>query len=607
MVLNPQKNLLVDISFGSFGTVLKNLCFKSKTESGNGDDITCTGYRNLGIADYLRLEQEICCYVPGEVSHIENILQGEYKERATRKLRRSEITTTFETEKTSEKLSDTTTTDRYEMESETSQIIQNDTSFGIGVNTSASYGAMNINVSSSFATATATENSTFQAVNYAKDVTSRAVERIITRVREERVNKVIEEFEENNSHVLDNRNNSSGHVVGLYRWVDKVYKNQIVNYGKRLMIEFMIPEPAKFHLWAKSKSDIGVSLEEPIDPREDEIRTHLGISYKLDNHQRIDSSNYAFWAAAYDVKVDAPPALYREISKAYSFEPGGAPIYSKSDNTFKLLDNYTLYSIQLEGSSANYSSDNNRKFLRISIADQGFTGPYGYRFVSGYKEGILPIALSLGYYTSIHFNITARLQRTQEIYEAWKIDTFNKILSAYKEKKAAYETALSEAKAQSNFGIQIQGNNPLYNRTTEINELKKGCLQWLNSDMGKDYYTQQDCDQSKNMPNINFNSDLGCYLQDARFFEQAFDWNIMSYVFYSYFWGKKCSWKEILNLDDNDPIFRGFLQAGMARVIVPVKPNFEKAVMYYLETKEVWEGGEVPAINDDLYISIVKE
>lgn len=35
------------------------------------------GVNRLGIADFRRVEQEICCYVPGEVSHIENVLGRE--------------------------------------------------------------------------------------------------------------------------------------------------------------------------------------------------------------------------------------------------------------------------------------------------------------------------------------------------------------------------------------------------------------------------------------------------------------------------------------------------------------------------------------------------
>lgn len=81
------------------------------------------GYRNLGSADYLRLEQTVHCYVEGEISHIENIMAREYKEKATRILRRNEETTTSSAEKEAERLSDTTSTNRFEMQSEINQVI----------------------------------------------------------------------------------------------------------------------------------------------------------------------------------------------------------------------------------------------------------------------------------------------------------------------------------------------------------------------------------------------------------------------------------------------------------------------------------------------------
>jgi len=52
------------------------------------------GVKQIGIADYLKVEQTVHCYVEGEVSHIENIMAREYKEKATRRLSRTEETTT---------------------------------------------------------------------------------------------------------------------------------------------------------------------------------------------------------------------------------------------------------------------------------------------------------------------------------------------------------------------------------------------------------------------------------------------------------------------------------------------------------------------------------
>ena len=52
----------------------------------------------------------------------------------------------------------------------------------------------------------------------------------------------VTEVEVINEHEFDNKG-GSGHVNGIYRWVDKFYEAQIVNYGKRTMLEFIIPDP----------------------------------------------------------------------------------------------------------------------------------------------------------------------------------------------------------------------------------------------------------------------------------------------------------------------------------------------------------------------------
>jgi len=46
----------------------------------------------------------------------------------------------------------------------------------------------------------------------------------------------------------------------------------------------------------------------------------------------------------------------------------------------------------------------------------------------------------------------------------------------------------------------------------------------------------------------------------------------------------------------------------MARAVVPVRPGFEEAVNWFMETGELWEGqGLVVAEDNDLYLSISEE
>jgi hypothetical protein len=147
----------------------------------------------------------------------------------------------------------------------------------------------------------------------------------------------------------------------------------------------------------------------------------------------------------------------------------------------------------------------------------------------------------------------------------------------------------------------------LLNREIEKAELKKGCLTLLTGQ----HFDLFDA-MRRNVTPFGFPQlDLaeaeaeGRYIQ---FFEQAFEWVHMLYVFYPYFWGRKAEWPTLALLDDADPLFARFLQAGAARVQVPVRPGYEEAVAHYMESGgNLWDGGEPPHVGDELYLSIIDE
>jgi hypothetical protein len=82
---------------------------------------------------------------------------------------------------------------------------------------------------------------------------------------------------------------------------------------------------------------------------------------------------------------------------------------------------------------------------------------------------------------------------------------------------------------------------------------------------------------------------LDQYTALAKFMEQAFEWSVMDYTFYPYYWANKERWDDLYLTEDLDPLFRSFLQAGMARVIVTVKcaafANIYKKIESNLQTQ----------------------
>lgn len=577
------------------------------------------GMKNIGVADYLKVEQSTYCYVEGDVAHIENIMAREYKERSTRRLKRSESQTTKSTESEKEKLTDTTTTERHEMQNEISKIMQESKDFAAQAGVNASWGlpgggTIGMNANASYATHNSKEESTRQAVTEAKDITTRALDRIVTKVKEERIDKVLEEYEENNKHGFDNTKGSS-HVVGVYRWVDKVVKNQIYNYGKRMMFEFMIPEPAKLHSLGVKMIDASTQIVKPVDPRESSTN-------KMENFMSLDGFTgetiLKFWTGKYNVEIDEKLAENIFIGKSFSYkcpEPKGNPWELAAESTdVEIPEGYkTISARAITGDSGDRWDSSHPGYSDAKVLVGNIMVTNTYTNIDSFTAKI-PVSYSqLGLLAS-SVNISIKCQLAQEAKNAWLQSTFNKIIEAYEVELEKYNQALSEAKA---LGVQIKGSNPGFYRKIENTILRKNCISYMidqNTNtaltFGKGKYHNNGYtsgDETFLNTDILVDSKLDQYAAFVKFMEQAFEWDIMSYYFYPFYWGDREKWSSMYQFDDNDPTFRAFMQSGMARVIVTVRPGFEEAVRHFLATGQIWNGGEVPVIDDPLFLSIVDE
>ncbi|MEC5172118.1 hypothetical protein [Chryseobacterium nepalense] len=566
------------------------------------------GMKNIGIADYRKVEQSTYCYVEGDVSHIENIMAREYKEKSTRRLKRSESQITKSTESEKEKLTDTTSTERNEMQNEISKVLQESKDFAAQSGFSAGWGSGSgvspkymLNTAANYATHNSKEESIRQAVTEAKDVTARALDRVVTKVKEERIDKILEEYEENNKHGFDNTKGSS-HVVGVYRWVDKVVKNQIFNYGKRMMFEFMVPEPAKLHsLGMKVSNNTENQLIKPIDPRE------AAAMQIKDWSALADTTKLKYWLGYYNVEVDErlEPVVY--VGKAIDYSSTESKQASSKSDLIAIPEHYITesYVVKSSNSFPGYNGWGSGASLLVG-GDNGSSG-----FLKFVREVPITIATTNAHYFHATVNIKCVLQ--EEYKNGWMQKAFNKIIEAYELELSKYEAALAEAKA---VGVQIKGSNPGFYRKIENTILRRNCISYmLNQNpnamltFGKKRYYTNDNSATETFTNTDIlvDHELDQYAAFIKFMEQAFEWEIMSYNFYPYYWGERKSWADLYQFDDNDPIFRAFVQSGMARVIVTVRPGFEEAVRHFMATGQIWNGGEIPVIDDELFLSLVDE
>jgi hypothetical protein len=144
----------------------------------------------------------------------------------------------------------------------------------------------------------------------------------------------------------------------------------------------------------------------------------------------------------------------------------------------------------------------------------------------------------------------------------------------------------------------------MFNAQIIASELRKQCLTLVTAQQFDAFGALEISKHGQAQPNLARTASQMPYI---RFFEQAFEWEHILYFFYPYFWGWKTAWNKRMFLDDVDPSFADFLRAGAARVVFPVRPGFEAAVIHFLETGEIWNGGPPPDISSSLYVPIIKE
>ncbi len=592
-------------------------------------NIELYGVNNVGVAVYRKVEQEVCCYVPGEVSRIENVLAREYKERHTRNFVSTETKTEEASEAEIENLSDTATSERNELRNEISRVLSQDKSTSLGASAGVSGKAWGMEVSAGahagFNSSNSSAVSDTAAKSYAQEVTERALERVIQKTSSKRTSRVLKEFEESNKHGFDNRAGDQ-HVTGVYRWVDVVYTNRLVNYGKRLTYDFMIPEPAAgykhmLELIAEKEQNEGgevtTTLKEPLAPNSPEI----GIT----GPEVFEEGTYQGFARAYGVSIPAPKPFIDTISGGFS--PPTQPEMKDQSYSFELMipPEYEVVSADVNiDFQYKYSDGNKNTKFDLDIGDDGFKFPTSVGKEGGFRDydetsdfeftrpwvSTLPITVSCKNINHFGLNIVADLQWSSSVKEAWQNEAYDIVMRAYEAQLKEYNHALAslEAEQENVENSEEKSNHQQFNRSIEKREIKRICIEMLTKPfgftMGHDFYTKGAC--SAKLKQKRF---LEKYASHVKFFEQAFDWEVMAYLFYPYYWAKECSWKDILETDwAPDPIFQAFLQSGMSRVTVPVRPGFEDAVLHYMETGEIWQGGDlVMDTDDELYLSIAEE
>ncbi len=526
------------------------------------------------VGELLMTRQQLIGYEPGEIAYIENVMKGERSEVKRRRLNR--VGETFQNNEEQIKTrKDEIGSGASNLLKETLKTIADNLVTTNYDNFNATYGPPSTaKLSGGWSVETKPDPqipSKDDMYRFAKEVLNKTSGRVASTVNRLRNFTAIDETEETATCVIDNTNGSHN-IRGVYRWLEKVYSAHVVNYGSRLMIEFLIEDPAFSYINAEFEST-GVELAKSVHP------FHLGI----ESYENIDTENAAKLAAVYNVdEIEHPPAGKKIVSASMQNaceKQVVVPLGYKASKAVVLCmfpkgtGDYRVEGIVGKNPFSFESSGKQSDSVTFEMNDEDSTVPV---IVMGNAIPSSPPAAPSNFIVTVEVECAP----TEGLINEWKQSVYKSLTIGYENQKILYN---------NNVGHINEGDimrSPSMNRGAERGELKKRCVNLM---VGK-------C--LRNAPNNDKDGLSGFDVNAphyAGFFEQSFEWNEMTYSFHVNLkdQAEDAKLKSLRQniCADNDPLFVNFLQADYARVLVPVSMPNAMPVLYYLSTGEVWRAG----------------
>src|SRR5262249_25821743 len=182
-----------------------------------------------------------------EIAHINNTEQGGLYERVTRRLKRVETFESLLTEDETFKESDTQSTDKFTLEKAASEVQSEQTAVNVNASVSGTYGVVTASLDAGYSSSQSAQNANSASQSYAREIVQKVVDRAGSKIRKERSLKTLEEFEETVKHVIDNTKATAPKSY-VYRWLTKLSRATLKNYGKRLILQVDIAHPSHDYL-----------------------------------------------------------------------------------------------------------------------------------------------------------------------------------------------------------------------------------------------------------------------------------------------------------------------------------------------------------------------
>ena len=541
--------------------------------AGGGSSPPASGHRGwiepYAVGDLQMVRQRLLRYVPGEIARIENVMRGERREVSSRQGRqRLDID-----QKSGEELALLESDDsdaRTSLLQETSRLVAGKTIGDSYENFTTSYGPptqATLNGTLNRVT-TAGSPASDDVTRFAREIVGKAVNRIARKVGTVRATSSLSHVEDAVVSVIDNSGGGNS-LSAVYRWVNKVYEACVVNYGNRLIMEFVVRRPAAvLHDPATTDRHHGGA---PFPPP-----AHLGIG----SFEDVGPRNYARLCATYGVTEIVPPPGPRSAA---------ASVRTGDETQIAIPPGYTPSSAAAGCATAAGPPPAIMVGCLAVVANGAAVAlpPLGEAAAIPVAVAAPQAGLSPPEAGECIVNIEIACVPTPRCTDEWRIQIYSAIVRAYAQGIERRLAAVADGTAPA-----VQ-RSPLAAARIARDALKHGCLDLLLE------RAAVLTDWGRSAPSASPPVDVVNWPRCHQFLDQALEWPEMSYSVHHDRPGG--AGREDAG---HDPAFASFLHADRARALVPVRPDHVLAFLYFFASGMIWDGPDrLVAVNAvDLHI-----
>lgn len=591
---------------------------RSRAEAGKGDcdckpaepvctpQSICCPELKYYLADLLELRDWTHRYKAGDLAYIEVVGAGENRSREHVMKRVSEVYSESESTVRSLDKRDHQVTDSGSLSREIER--QNETKLAADASVEGIYDAKAYKVTAS-ASLSYDKNATQtikEAQEQARETITSAVAELEKTVRALRSERVTTEETETNIHAWQNDGDEP--KVTKYFWVTQEKRAQLYSHGKRLMAELIIPSPARLYERLM------------IDRLEAEVRRRVppfeGVSPPTSapltlTAAELTPENYAQHVAAQGVNnAPLPPDAIKYAVATGSY--GEVKNEQKSVGQLQITvpDGYHAVQMDLSGDATfrQYGTGQGR-WVRFTLGSVVWFGGGGHSLTAGLASltGQLAIEVTAANIKGCQASLTIKCALDPATLAAWQQAVFDLVSTAHAAKAAASEAAMAdfleaqaehkaaEDRVRAELREKAGARHPFFNRAIERTELKRAFIYLLCEDYSAEsawIAKAEPCGLPEIDRHATAERGYGWY-----FWDRLFDWKYMAYGFFDYFWNPICEWAERFDPDHADPLFKAFLGAGYARVLVPVSASMEEDFLWYAATRQKWGQSGAPPLD----------